>query len=71
MTPLQARLIVAMAEHDLRVSEAARSLFYHRNTAVYHLDKIQEETGKDPRKFYDLSELLPRAIAILAKNERR
>lgn len=71
MTRLQAQVIIALADHDLNIAEAARSLHYHRNTLVYHIDMIRDETGKDPNKFYDLSELLPIARAALAMNERR
>lgn len=67
MTRLQAQVIIALAEHDLNVVAAARSLHYHRNTLTYHMDKIKEETGKDPGKFYDLCELLLIANAVLAK----
>lgn len=38
-------------------STAAKKLFIHRNTLSYRLDKIQDITGKDPRKVKDLLEL--------------
>lgn len=38
-------------------STAAKKLFIHRNTLSYRLDKIQDITGKDPRKVKDLFEL--------------
>ncbi|ATY85539.1 hypothetical protein CVV65_11895 [Kyrpidia spormannii] len=41
----------AMVEHHLNISEAARALFVHRNTLMYRLDRIQECTGLDPRRF--------------------
>lgn len=36
---------------DLNLSEAAKSLYVHRNTLIYRLDKIQKYTGYDIRKF--------------------
>lgn len=36
---------------DLNISEAAKSLYIHRNTLIYRLDKIQKETGFDIRNF--------------------
>lgn len=35
--------------HHLNISETARALFVHRNTLLYRLDKIAEQTGLDPR----------------------
>ena len=40
-------------ENDLNVSETSRELFIHRNTLVYRLDKIQQLTRLDLRKFTD------------------
>ena len=40
-------------ENGLNLSETARDLFMHRNTLVYHLEKIQKKTGLDVRKFDD------------------
>ncbi|PAD23100.1 CdaR family transcriptional regulator [Terribacillus saccharophilus] len=39
------------------LSKTAESLFIHRNTLRYRLDKITELTGKDPRNAKDLMEL--------------
>ncbi|MGZ0052929.1 PucR family transcriptional regulator [Brevibacillus gelatini] len=38
---------------QLNVSETARQLFLHRNTLLYRLDKLTEQTGLDPRQFAD------------------
>ena len=38
-------------EKNLNISETARDLFMHRNTLVYHLEKLQKKTGLDIRKF--------------------
>ncbi len=40
-------------EKNLNISETARDLFMHRNTLVYHLEKLQKKTGLDIRKFDD------------------
>ena len=40
-------------ENNLNVSETSRQLFVHRNTLVYRLDKIEQLTGLDLRKFDD------------------
>lgn len=38
---------------DCNVSETAKQLYIHRNTLLYRLDKIKQETELDVRKFED------------------
>lgn len=40
-------------ENNLNISETAREMFIHRNTLVYHLEKLQKTTGLDIRRFDD------------------
>lgn len=40
-------------KNSLNVSRASRSLYMHRNTLIYRLNKIYETTGLDPREFSD------------------
>lgn len=40
-------------ENSLNVSETSRKLYLHRNTLTYRLDKIENETGLNLRKFSD------------------
>lgn len=47
------RTIRIFMDSNLNLSEAARSIFIHRNTLVYRLDKLQAATGLDLRKFDD------------------
>ncbi|MFP4661729.1 MAG: CdaR family transcriptional regulator [Halanaerobiales bacterium] len=42
-------VIEALVENDLNLSQTADSLFIHRNTLLYRLNKIEELTGLDPR----------------------
>lgn len=51
-------IIYAIAEADLNVTKAAANMHNHRNTFIYHRDKIKEKTGLDPKKFYDMQNLL-------------
>lgn len=39
--------------HSLNISETARSLYIHRNTLMYRLDKIERDTGLNIRIFSD------------------
>lgn len=47
----QVETLHAFFANDLNVSETARTLFVHRNTLLYRLDKLREMTGLDPRNF--------------------
>ena len=58
MTKQDARIVAAMADCNLRPSEVARREYMHRNTVLYHLDKVKRETGLDAQNFYDLIKLL-------------
>ena len=40
-------------DYNLNISLTARELYIHRNTLVYRLDRIQDLTGLDVRKFDD------------------
>ncbi|TCZ72867.1 PucR family transcriptional regulator [Paenibacillus albiflavus] len=40
-------------ELDCNVSDTAKQLFIHRNTLLYRLDKLKQETGFDVRSFHD------------------
>lgn len=51
-------VIENFAANNMNVSKAARTSFLSRDSFVYHLDKIQDLLGLDPRNFYDLTELL-------------
>ncbi|QLY31751.1 helix-turn-helix domain-containing protein [Nocardia huaxiensis] len=50
--------IRAFADADLNLREAADALCVHHNTAKYRLGRIQELTGRNPRRVKDLVELL-------------
>lgn len=50
-------------ENDLNISETSRSLFLHRNTLMYRLDKIRRMTGLDLKNFSDAVTF--RVISIL------
>ena len=69
LTEYQARVIAALAENKIVVTDAARQLNFHRNSVVYHIGKIREATGKDPMNFFDLCELLMAANKVLKEAE--
>jgi sugar diacid utilization regulator len=55
--------ILAVAGADLNLRVAAERLQVHPNTAQYRLRRIEERTGRNPRRIADLLELLV-AIAL-------
>lgn len=52
-------------ECSLNLSETARKLYLHRNTLIYRLDKLENETGLNVRNFNDA--LTFRLIMLLKK----
>lgn len=55
---IQRTIILALAECDLKVGRVADKLYRNKNGVCYHIEKIEKLTGKNPRKFYDLVDLL-------------
>ena len=54
LSDMDIECVLAYAEHDMRVKAAAEKMHYHGNTIRYHLAAVEEKTGYDPRKFYEL-----------------
>ncbi|MES4889701.1 helix-turn-helix domain-containing protein [Streptomyces sp. NPDC096012] len=61
-----AATIRAFAEADLNLRLAADRLRVHHNTAHYRLRRIEERTGRNPRRIADLLELL---VALAIRDE--
>jgi DNA-binding PucR family transcriptional regulator len=55
--------IRAFADADLKVKVAAERLNVHPNTARYRLGRVEELTGRNPRHFRDMLDLVV-AIAL-------
>ena len=58
LTQQECELLQSVAENDLNITAAAEAAFLHRNTVVYHLKRIENKTGLNPRNFFDLAKLL-------------
>lgn len=54
---------------NCNVSDTAKQLFIHRNTLLYRLDKLKQETGLDVRLFRDA--VLVRILLLLYKITKR
>jgi DNA-binding PucR family transcriptional regulator len=46
------------ARSDMNLRAAARKLHIHPNTALYRLRRIEERTGRSPRRVADLFDLM-------------
>ncbi len=55
----------AFLQSSLNVSETSRSLYMHRNTLLYRLDKIEKATGLNVRQFGDAVSF--RVLTVLHK----
>ncbi len=58
LTDFDRQIITTLADNDMRPTETSFQLGVHRNTVCYHLKKIKQLTGLDPRNFYDLHKLV-------------
>lgn len=58
LSSLDVEVIRELATCSLNVEEVSRKIYRCRHSVEYHIRKITRITGLDPRKFYDLRELL-------------
>ncbi|XKI10519.1 Transcriptional regulator [Sporosarcina sp. ANT_H38] len=65
----KARTLEAFFVNDLNIQKTANDLYVHRNTLIYRLNKIIEDTGYDPRKFKDAL-ILQVALWLFQKAEK-
>ena len=52
------KLLKAYAENDMSMKKTGDAVYLHYNSIRYRFRLIQQETGLDPRNFYDLEKLL-------------
>lgn len=59
-------------KNSLNISETSRNMYVHRNTLIYRLDKIENETGLNLRKFSDaLAFRFIKILNSLVKGEKQ
>lgn len=61
MNDIERKFILALAENDMKVCKARKSVFFSDTGFRYHLNKIKKETGLSPWNFYDLIRLVEMA----------
>ena len=62
----QRRLLVAFADENMNVLRTAKRLRAHANTVYARFNKVAALTGRDPRAFHMLGELL----IVIASRDR-
>ena len=70
LTRVDVDVIMAYAECGMRLSTAAKAIHYAKMTIEYHLTSVYQKTGLNPKKFYDLVELI-RLINEKTANEQQ
>ena len=50
--------IKILADNDMNCTKTAAAMYMHRNTLVYRLTMIRRKVGLDPRRFWELRELI-------------
>ena len=70
MTKQQAEIILAYAENDMKIRPTSEKIYMCEANVHYHLRKIEEKTGWNPKKFYDLCYLVGVAAQRLGGKTR-
>ena len=71
LTETQARIVLALADNEMRVYTAAIAAHYSRTNVDYHLRQIRKLTGLNPKNFYDLYRLVQIARATLREETEK
>ena len=58
MTEKQAKIVMAFARSNMNMHETGRKLFMHPTSIHYNLNRVKENTGRDPHQFFDLCYLV-------------
>lgn len=58
MTPVDKGVVMAYAEADMKPGIAVSRYHMSHNGVYYHLLSVKAKTGLDPKRFFDLCELV-------------
>ena len=50
--------LMALADHGLRIADAAQSIYLSRNALVHRVKVIRDATGLNPLDFWDMQKLV-------------
>lgn len=68
MNETNAKIIIALAQCNLNITDAANKVGRSRNGFLWRLERIKDITGLDPRNFFDLHELYSIARRVVGDN---
>lgn len=54
MTRTETEVIKNMCEHNLSIQKVSHVMFMHRNAITYHIERIKEKYGLNPKCYRDL-----------------
>jgi len=57
LTETEVEVVMALARHGLSAGRAAKAIFRHRNTVMWHSEQVRVRLGLDPLDFYDMIKL--------------
>ena len=58
MKDIDKEIIKGLADNDLNITHTAKAIYMSRRNLFRHIERIEEQTGLNPRKFWDLIELM-------------
>ncbi len=58
LTQTDVEILKGYAECDMNIQSTGKRLHYGHGTVSYHLKRIEQKTGLNPRRFFDLVKLL-------------
>lgn len=64
LTDAERAFVMSLLENGMNMSKVARAHHFHRNAVVYHLEKVKERTGKDPRNVKDALALIGATMVV-------
>ena len=67
MTKIEAEVVIALADNNLKVEQTAKVLYMHRSSLSRYIRKIKKDYRLDPLNFYDMCWLLPKAKMVAGK----
>lgn len=65
MTYKQAKIILSFAQNNMKTRDTANHLYFSEGNVHYFLRQVAAETGRDPKKFYDLCYLVGVAAQVM------
>ena len=64
LTDTDMKILIGFANNNMNASKIAKQLYMHRNTVMYHLEKIKMTTELNPLNFFELIQLMELAGVI-------